>query len=55
LTAAEVPRWQKTMGHASITATAHNYAIYLFDLYDNELDDVASALDALDDRNVEQV
>lgn len=34
---------QKTMGHASITVTAHNYA----DLYDDELDDVASALDAL--------
>ena len=39
---------QKTMGHASITVTAHIYA----DLYDDELDDVASALDALDDRNV---
>ena len=37
---------QKTMGHASITVTAHIYA----DLYDDELDDVASALDALDDR-----
>jgi integrase len=36
---------QKTMGHASITVTAHVYA----DLYDDELDDVASALDALDD------
>jgi hypothetical protein len=33
------------MGHASITVTAHIYA----DLYDDELDDVASALDALDD------
>jgi integrase len=33
-------------GHASITVTAHVYA----DLYDDELDDVASALDALDDR-----
>ena len=42
---------QKTMGHASITVTAHIYA----DLYDDELDDVASALDALDDRNVEHV
>jgi integrase len=41
---------QKTMGHASITVTAHIYA----DLYDDELDDVASALDALDDRNVDQ-
>lgn len=36
---------QKTMGHASITVTAHIYA----DLYDDELDHVASALDALDD------
>jgi integrase len=36
---------QKTMGHASITVTAHVYA----DLYDDELDDIASALDALDD------
>jgi hypothetical protein len=34
------------MGHASITVTAHIYA----DLYDDELDTVASALDALDDR-----
>jgi hypothetical protein len=34
---------QKTMGHASITVTAHIYV----DLYDDELDDVASALDAL--------
>jgi len=41
---------QKTMGHASITVTAHIYA----DLYDDELDDVAWALDALDDRNVDQ-
>jgi site-specific recombinase XerD len=41
---------QKTMGHASITVTAHIYA----DLYDDELDDVASALDALDDRNVDR-
>lgn len=36
---------QKTMGHASITVTAHIYA----DLYDDELDVVASALDSLDD------
>jgi hypothetical protein len=36
---------QKTMGHASTTVTAHIYA----DLYDDELDDIASALDALDD------
>ena len=42
---------QKTMGHASITVTAHVYA----DLYDDELDDVASALDALDDRQADQV
>ena len=42
---------QKTMGHASITVTAHTYA----DLYDDELDDVASALDALNDRNVDHV
>ena len=43
---ADLPLLQKTMGHASITVTAHIFA----DLYDNELDDVASALDALDDR-----
>ena len=42
---------RKTMGHASITVTAHIYA----DLYDDELDDVASASDALDDRNVGRV
>ncbi|MBJ7287588.1 site-specific integrase [Williamsia sp.] len=36
---------QKTMGHASITITAHTYA----DLYDDELDSVAAALDSLDD------
>jgi site-specific recombinase XerD len=35
---------QKTMGHASITMTAHIYAA----LYDDELDDIASALDVLD-------
>jgi hypothetical protein len=34
------------LGRASITVTAHVYA----DLYDDELDVVASALDALDDR-----
>jgi hypothetical protein len=34
------------MGHASITVTAHVYA----DLYDDELDVVAPALDALDQR-----
>lgn len=36
---------QKSMGHASIMVTAHIYA----DLYDDELDDIASALDGLDD------
>jgi integrase len=36
---------QKPLGHASITVTAHIYA----DLDDDELDDVASALDRLDD------
>ena len=41
---------RKTMGHASITVTAHICA----DLYDDELDDVASALDALDDRQVRE-
>jgi len=39
-------RVAEELGHASITVTAHVYA----DLYDDELDDVASALDALDDR-----
>ncbi len=43
-------RLQKTMGHASITVTAHIDA----DLYDDSLDDVASALDALDDRQLDQ-
>jgi integrase len=42
---ADLRMLQKTMGHASITVTAHIYA----DLYDDELDVVASALDALDD------
>jgi integrase len=37
---------KKTIGHASITVMAHVYA----DLCDDELDVVASALDALDDR-----
>ena len=41
---------QKAKGHASITVTAHVYA----DLYDDELDDVASAVDALDDRQVHE-
>jgi hypothetical protein len=36
---------QKTMGHASVTVTAHVYA----DLYDDALDGIASALDSLDD------
>lgn len=36
---------QKAMGHASITVTAHTYA----DLYDDELDNIAIALDALPD------
>jgi integrase len=36
---------QKTMGHASITVTAHVYA----DLNDDELDIVASVLDRLDE------
>jgi integrase len=36
---------QKAMGHASITVTAHTYA----DLFDDELDNIASALDSLDD------
>jgi integrase len=45
-TGADIRLLQKTMGHASITVTAHLYA----DLYDDELDIVTSALDALDDR-----
>lgn len=36
---------QKAMGHASITVTAHTYA----DLFDDELDDIATALDSLHD------
>jgi integrase len=36
---------QKAMGHASITVTAHTYA----DLFDDELDNIAVALDSLDD------
>jgi len=35
----------KAMGHASITVTAHTYA----DLFDDELDNIAAALDSLDD------
>jgi hypothetical protein len=38
------------MGHPSITVTAHIYA----DLYDDELDYVASALDALDAQQAEE-
>ena len=34
---------QKAMGHASITVTAHTYA----DLFDDELDNIAAALDSL--------
>jgi hypothetical protein len=33
------------MGHASITVTAHTYA----NLFDDELDGIATALDSLDD------
>lgn len=36
---------QKAMGYASITVTAHTYA----DLFDDELDNIAAALDSLDD------
>jgi integrase len=36
---------QKAMGHASIAVTAHTYA----DLFDHELDNIAAALDSLDD------
>jgi integrase len=36
---------QKAMGRASITVTAHTYA----DLFDDELDNIAAALDSLDD------
>jgi integrase len=38
---------QKAMGHASITVTAHTYA----GLFDDELDNIAAALDSLDDLN----
>jgi hypothetical protein len=37
-------------GHASITVTAHIYA----DFHDDEVDEVASALDALDDRQSDE-
>ena len=33
------------MGHASITVTAHTYA----DLFDEEVDDIAAALNALEE------
>jgi hypothetical protein len=36
---------QKAMDHASITVTAHTYA----DLFDDELDNIAAALDSLPD------
>ncbi|WP_051073824.1 tyrosine-type recombinase/integrase [Mycobacterium sp. JS623] len=36
---------QNAMGHASITVTARTYA----DLFDVELDNMAAALDSLDD------
>jgi integrase len=36
---------QKAMGHASIAVTAHTYA----DLFDDELDNIAAALDSLSD------
>jgi integrase len=36
---------QKAMGHASVTVTAHTYA----DLFDDELDNIAAALDSLPD------
>jgi integrase len=36
---------QKAMGHASITVPAHTYA----DLFDDELDNIAAALDSLSD------
>ena len=40
---ADIKRLQVTMGHASITVSAHTYA----DLYDSDLDRVAHALDGL--------
>jgi len=36
---------KKPLGHASITVTAHTYA----DLFDDELDNIAAALDSLSD------
>src|SRR5262249_33981680 len=44
-TGADLRLLQKAMGHASITVTAHTYA----DLFDDELDDIATAVDSLDD------
>ena len=40
---ADLKLLQVTMGHASITVTAHTYA----DLYDSDLDRVADAMDGL--------
>jgi integrase len=37
----------KAVGHASLTVTAHTYA----DLFDDQLDNIAAALDSLDDLN----
>jgi integrase len=42
---ADLKLLQKAMGHASITVTANTYA----DLFDDELDNIAVALDSLDD------
>jgi hypothetical protein len=50
-TALQLPGWgyllllQKAVGHASLTVTAHTYA----DLFDDQLDNIAAALDSLDD------
>jgi integrase len=50
-TALRLPGWgyllQKAVGHASLTVTAHTYA----DLFDDQLDNIAAALDSLDDLN----
>ncbi len=40
---------QKAMGHASSTVTAHTHA----DLFDDELDNIAAALDSLDDLSLD--
>ena len=42
---ADLKLLQQTMGHASVTVTAHTYA----DLFDGDLDRVADALDSLTD------